>query len=49
MHVTTHPLLDMGMNLGISTPTQIEAREIIVARMKARGHVAAKLQQFTLR
>jgi hypothetical protein len=49
MPLIAHPLFYKGVNLGISTTTQIEAKVITMARMKARGHVAARLQQFTLR
>jgi hypothetical protein len=38
-----HPLLFKGVNLGISTTTQRKTREIVMTRMKARGHVVARL------
>jgi hypothetical protein len=37
------------MNLGISTTTQKKTKAITMAQMKTKGHVVAKLQQFTLR
>ncbi len=48
MGLRAHPLWYMGVNLGIST-THREGRVTIMARMKAKGHVATKLQQFALR
>ncbi len=42
-------LLYRGMNLGISTTTQKKTKAITMAQMKTKGHVVAKLQQFTLR
>jgi hypothetical protein len=36
------------VNLGISTRTQREAKATAMAQMKAKGHVVAILQQFTL-
>jgi len=35
----------MGVNVGISTPTQSKARVKARARMLAKGHVLAWLQQ----
>jgi hypothetical protein len=35
----------MGVNLGISTPTQLEVRARAKTRMFAKGHVPTQLQQ----
>jgi hypothetical protein len=37
------------VNLGISLTTHKEAKVNRMAQMKARGHIATKLQQFALR
>jgi hypothetical protein len=43
-----HPLLYRGVNLGISTRTQREAKATAMAQMKTKGHVVTRLQQFAL-
>jgi len=40
-----HPLRYKGVILGISTPTQSKVKARAKARMLAKGHVLARLQQ----
>ncbi len=49
MGLKAHPLWYRGVKLAISTTTHREARVTTMARMKARGHVATKIEQLALR